>query len=456
MAKEKTIFVCSNCGYESMKWLGKCPDCNSWNTFTEELKKSSTASVMKKSTGISSKNKPKKLDEIESSKTKRLNTKIDELNRVLGGGLVAGSLTLISGDPGIGKSTLLLQTAGSISETYGKVLYVSGEESEEQIKMRADRLQVKSKELYLVSETNLIKVEEHIKEINPVFVIIDSIQTIFSENVTSAPGFVSQVRECTNELMRIGKTLSIPLFIVAHVTKSGELAGPRVLEHMVDTVLYFEGQRTEDIRILRTIKNRFGTTSEIGVFEMEELGLIEVNDSSKLFIEDEAKTTEGTMIVGVMEGTRPVLVQLQSLVQETKIVMPRRTGVGIDIPRLNMILAVIEKKLRIPFYSSDVYVNVVGGLNVNGTSQDLGLAIALISSIKGKELGLKKAIAIGEIGLTGEIRPVNFIERIVNEAKKLGFENVIIPKRNSLKKKPVGINIIEVDNLKEMYDKLFR
>lgn len=455
MAKDKTIYVCSQCGFESPKWLGKCPDCSAWNSFNEEVKKNSAASVMKKSTGISSSNTPKKLSEVVSGETKRFNTGIDELNRVLGGGLVNGSLTLISGDPGIGKSTLLLQTAGKIAKDYGKVLYCSGEESEEQIKMRADRLGIKTDNLYLVSETNLGKVEESIENVKPMFVIIDSIQTLFSENITSAPGSVSQVRECTNDLMRIGKTSGIPLFIVAHVTKSGELAGPRVLEHMVDTVLYFEGQRTEDIRILRTIKNRFGTTSEIGVFEMEEEGLKEVNDSSKLFIEEETSAVEGTMITGVMEGTRPVLAQIQSLVSETRIAIPRRFAVGVDIHRLNMMLAVIEKKLSIPFYASDVYVNVVGGLNITGTTADLGLALSLISSAKGKEIKLKKTLAVGEVGLTGEIRPVSYIERIVNEAAKLGFENVIVPKKNNLKRNS-SINIIEVSNIREAYTKIFK
>lgn len=456
MAKEKTVFVCSQCGFESPKWLGKCPDCGSWNSFTEESKKPIAPSIMKKSTGISSMNIPRKINEIVSGEAQRYNTGIDELNRVLGGGLVKGSLTLISGDPGIGKSTLLLQTAGAIANKYGKVLYISGEESEEQIKMRADRLNIKAEELYLVSETNLTKVEEGINSIKPAFVIADSIQTLFSENVTSAPGSVSQVRECTNELMRIGKTNGIPLFIVAHVTKSGELAGPRVLEHMVDTVLYFEGQRTEDIRILRTIKNRFGTTSEIGVFEMGEEGLKEVRDSSRLFIEEENMNTEGTMITGIMEGTRPVLAQLQCLVSETRLAIPRRFAVGVDIHRLNMMLAVIEKKLRIPFWSSDVYVNVVGGLNITGTTADLGLVLSLISSVKGKEIPLKKVLAIGEVGLTGEIRPVTYLERIVNEASKLGFENIIIPKKNTLKKKPTDIKIIEVGSLKELYDKVLR
>ena len=453
MAKTKTVFVCSQCGFESAKWVGRCPDCSSWNSFTEEVRLPEVKDKMVKSAGVSSKNAPRRIKDITSSEGERYTTGIEELNRVLGGGLVKGSLTLISGDPGIGKSTLLLQCAGNIAKTNGTVLYVSGEESEEQIKMRADRLKVDTEALYIVSETQVSLIDQHIHDLKPVFVIIDSIQTLFSDKLTSAPGSVSQVRECASELMRIGKTMNIPLFIVAHVTKSGELAGPRVLEHMVDTVLYFEGDRTEDIRILRTMKNRFGTTSEIGVFEMKEEGLIEVYDPSKIFLED--APGEGTMVIGIMEGTRALLVQVQSLVAETRIAMPRRNAVGIDIPRLNLILAVLEKKLRIPFYTSDVYVNVVGGLNIEGTGADLGLALSLISSAKGREFPLKRAIAIGELGLTGEIRPISRAEKLVAEGAKLGFTNFIIPAKTQIKKMPEGINVIKVATIKEAYDRLF-
>ncbi|MFB0918223.1 MAG: DNA repair protein RadA [Clostridiaceae bacterium] len=453
MAKTKTIYVCSQCGFESAKWLGKCPDCNSWNSFTEEVKLPEVKDKMVKSAGVSTKNPPRKIKDITSSEGERYGTGMSELDRVLGGGLVKGSLTLISGDPGIGKSTLLLQCAGNIAKNQGTVLYVSGEESEEQIKMRADRLKVTTESLYIVSETQISLIDQHIIDLQPAFVIIDSIQTLFSEKLTSAPGSVSQVRECASELMRIGKTLNIPLFIVAHVTKSGELAGPRVLEHMVDTVLYFEGDRTEDIRILRTMKNRFGTTSEIGVFEMREEGLMEVYDPSRIFLED--APAEGTMVIGIMEGTRAILVQVQSLVAETRIAMPRRTAVGIEIPRLNLILAVLEKKLRIPFYSSDVYVNVVGGLNIEGTGADLGLALSLISSARGREFPIKKAIAIGELGLTGEIRPISKAEKLITEGAKLGFETFIIPSKTKLNKTPPGVKLIKVGTLREAYDKLF-
>ncbi len=453
MARAKSVYVCSQCGFESAKWLGRCPDCNSWNSFTEEVKVAREPAKMVKSKGISARNTPRPMGQIESSVKERLDTGLPELNRVLGGGLIKGSLTLISGDPGIGKSTLLLQCAGAIAKQYGKVLYVSGEESEEQIKMRADRLNITTERLYVVSETQVSMVEEHIRSIDPVFCIIDSIQTLFSDQLSSAPGSVSQVRECASELMRLGKTNQLPLFIVAHVTKSGELAGPRVLEHMVDTVLSFEGERTEDLRILRTVKNRFGTTAEIGVFEMREEGLMEVYDPSRLFLEE--TPGEGTMVIGIMEGTRPILVQVQSLVAETKIVMPRRTAVGLDVTRLNMLLAVLEKKVKVPFYASDVYVNVVGGLHIEGTGGDLGLALSLISSAKSKEMIHPHAVAVGEIGLTGEIRPVSKAERVITEAAKMGFTHAVVSSRQTIRKPPEGIQLIRVATVREAYETLF-
>ena len=456
MAKIKSIFTCQQCGYESPRWLGKCPSCNSWNSFVEEIKNNTTESVRDRviKTMIPE-NAPKSIGTIKSGEKQRMKTNIVELDRVLGGGLVNGSLTLISGDPGIGKSTLLLQTANNIAKKYGKVLYVSGEESEEQIKIRGDRLNVDAKDLYIVSETNLDAVQVYIEELKPVFVIIDSIQTIYKEGVTSAPGSVSQVRECSNHIMRIGKGGNISFFIVAHVTKQGELAGPRVLEHMVDTVLYFEGERTEDFRILRTIKNRFGTTSEIGVFEMRENGLKEIYDPSRIFLEDTNFNQDGSVVIGIMEGTRPILVEIQALVSETKAVMPRRTAIGIDNQRLSLILAVLEKKLRILFFNQDVYVNVVGGLNIEGTTADLGLAIALLSSMKSKRISLPKVMIIGEVGLTGEIRPINSADRLVNEAEKMGFEYVILPNRNLEKINNKGIKIIGVNNLREVINKIF-
>lgn len=454
MAKIKKMFVCNECGYESPKWMGKCPGCNGWNTFTEEVKDESINNF-KRAVTISSGNKPKSITEVKSSEYERLDTGIGELNRVIGGGLVKGSLTLISGDPGIGKSTILLQSASNIAKKYGKVLYVSGEESEEQIKMRAERLKATCNDLYIVSETNIDIIEEHILSMEPTFVIIDSIQTLYKATITSAPGSVSQVRECTNDLMRIGKTKSIPLFIVAHVTKQGELAGPRVLEHMVDTVLYFEGERTQEFRIIRTIKNRFGTTSEIGVFEMRESGLEEVTDASSVFLQEKSMQQEGSVVIGILEGTRPILVEIQALASETKAPMPRRTAVGVDHQRLSLILAVLEKKLKVPFYNNDVYVNVVGGLNVDGTYGDLGIVLALISSVKSREIKLENLLVIGEVGLTGEVRPIAHAEKIINEAVKMGFTNIILPEKNKAKITNKAVNLIGVTTVKEAVSRIF-
>jgi DNA repair protein RadA/Sms len=454
MAKIKSMFVCQQCGYEVPRWLGKCPSCNEWNSFVEEIKDTSVE-VKNISKKIILDNMPRSIGEIQSGEKERLATNLKELDRVLGGGLVKGSLTLISGDPGIGKSTLLLQTSNNIALKYGKVLYVSGEESEEQIKIRGDRLGVVTKDLFIVSETNLDIIEAYINELKPVFVIIDSIQTMFKEGVTSAPGSVSQVKECSNQLMRIGKGNNIPLFIVAHVTKQGELAGPRVLEHMVDTVLYFQGERTEEFRILRTMKNRFGTTSEIGVFEMGEEGLMEIHDPSRMFLEDTSYSQEGSVVIGIMEGTRPILVEVQALVTQTNSPIPRRTAVGVDNQRLSLILAVLEKKLKVAFYNNDVYVNVVGGLNIDGTTADLGIAIALLSSIKNTSVKLNKCVILGEVGLTGEIRSINFSERLSNEAEKMGFEYIVLPERNRGKINNQNIKAIGVNNLREAISKIF-
>ena len=449
MVKSKTKFVCQNCGFENLKYMGKCPNCGKWNTLIEELEEENKNIVK------ISDNNPICINNLKSGQYERYDTGILELNRVLGGGLVKGSLTLISGDPGIGKSTLLLKCAENISQRYGKVIYVSGEESGEQIKIRGDRLLCSSPNLFILSETNLETIEKLIAEDKVSFVIIDSIQTMFSSNLSSAPGSVSQVRECANNLMRIGKSRNIPMFIVAHVTKQGDLAGPRVLEHMVDTVLSFEGERSEEYRILRTVKNRFGTTSEIGVFEMREEGLMEILNPSDAFINNSNENSEGSVIVGIVEGTRPILVEIQALVTESKATFPRRTCVGIELNRLNLILAVLEKKLKLPFYKYDVYVNVVGGLNIEGTYGDLGLAAALISSIKSKEIKLNKLIVTGELGLTGEVRKISHCDRVVNEGEKLGFANIIIPKKNIDRVNNKKINIIAAEDIKEVVKYLF-
>ncbi|QEK11135.1 DNA repair protein RadA [Crassaminicella thermophila] len=450
--KEKTIFVCQNCGYESPKWMGQCV-CGKWNTMVEE--KVVSISQYKKSPTITSSTKPLPIKEIKSGSYDRFDTHIEELNRVLGGGLVKGSLTLISGEPGIGKSTLILQASSIIAKEYGIVLYVSGEESEEQIKMRAERLNAIEDRLMIVSETNVDVIKEYINQLNPVLVIIDSIQTLFKPDLSSAPGSVSQVRECTNQIMYTAKTRDIPIFIVAHVTKTGELAGPRILEHLVDTVLHFTGERTQEFRVIRALKNRFGTTSEIGVFEMKEEGLVEVSNPSEIFLEG-LTDTEGAIVISSLEGTRPLLLEVQALVAPTNLGFARRASIGIDINRLNLILAVLEKKVGVPLMNQDVYVNVVGGLKPEGTSSDLGVALAIYSSMRGLSIHTTTTIAIGEIGLTGELRPVSNIEKMIKEAGKMGFKKCILPKKSTKKiQLNESIQLVGANSLKEAIDYMF-
>ena len=342
-----------------------------------------------------------------------------------------------------------MQAGSAIADKYGKILYVSGEESEEQIRMRGERLNSLSDNLYVVSETNMDVIEKYIKEYKPVFVIIDSIQTLFKEDLSSAPGSVSQVKECANNLMRIGKSKNIPMFIVAHVTKQGELAGPRVLEHMVDTVLHFEGDRTQEFRILRALKNRFGTTSEIGVFEMREEGLVEINNPSAMFLESLTPKAEGAVVVATFEGTRPLLVEIQALVAPAASGFPRRTSIGIDLNRLNLIIAVLEKKIGLPLMNKDIYVNVVGGLKLEGTSADLGVAIAIYSSMRGISIQTKEMIAMGEISLTGDLRPISNLEKMMKEAEKMGFINCIIPQKNKPRFEETSMKYKGVNTLKE-------
>ncbi|ABW18019.1 DNA repair protein RadA [Alkaliphilus oremlandii] len=452
MAKIKSKFVCQECGYESVKWLGKCPGCNNWNTMEEEMLESKKD--FKRSPTIVSQSKPQPIKEVKSGAYERYDTQINELNRVLGGGLVKGSLTLITGEPGIGKSTLILQASSTIANRYGKTLYVSGEESEEQIKMRGERLNSLSDDLYIVSETNVDVIEKYIEEYAPVFIIIDSIQTLFKEDLSSAPGSVSQVKECANNLMRIGKSKNIPMFIVAHVTKQGELAGPRVLEHMVDTVLHFEGERTQEFRILRALKNRFGTTSEIGVFEMREEGLVEVSNPSAMFLESLSTEAEGAIVVVTVEGTRPLLVEIQALVAPTNAGFPRRAAVGIDINRLNLIIAVLEKKIGLPLMNQDIYVNVVGGLKLEGTSADLGVAMAIYSSMRGIPIASRAMVVMGEISLTGELRPISHLEKMLKEAEKMGFTRSVIPQKNKFKFDGIHMKCKGVDTLKDALEML--
>ncbi|SET72916.1 DNA repair protein RadA/Sms [Natronincola peptidivorans] len=451
MGKTKSKFICQQCGYESAKWMGRCPGCEQWNTMEEEL--ALEKKDFKRSPTIASSTKPQLIKSIKLGSYERYDTEIKELNRVLGGGLVKGSLTLISGEPGIGKSTLILQASSRIAEKYGTVLYVSGEESEEQISMRGERLNALADTLYIVSETNIDVIEKYISDLKPAFVLIDSVQTLFKQELTSAPGSVSQIKECVNNLMRIGKSNNIPMFLVAHVTKQGELAGPRVLEHMVDTVLHFEGERTQEFRILRALKNRFGTTSEIGVFEMAQEGLIEVSNPSAIFLESLNSEAEGSIVIATVEGTRPLLVEIQALVTPTNAGFPRRTAVGIDMNRLNLIIAVLEKKIGLPLMNQDIYINVVGGLKLEGTSADLGVAMAIYSSTRGIALPSKNMMAIGEISLTGDLRPVSYTEKMIKEAEKMGFQTCIIPERNKGKLETLaGLNINGVKTLREAFD----
>lgn len=443
MAKERIVFVCQECGYESLKWLGRCPGCSQWNTMVEEVidKKLKTISPGEKNS------KPIPIDDIDPVLESRQSSGFGELDRVLGGGIVNGSVVLVGGDPGIGKSTLLLQLASKIAPGL-KVLYVSGEESVKQIKLRADRLGICHHNLLVLAETDLDHIVHQIERLMPRLVIIDSIQTVYVPALTSAPGSVSQVREATGRLIRLAKTLSIPTFIVGHVTKQGALAGPRVLEHMVDTVLYFEGDRYQTYRVIRAVKNRFGSTNEIGVFEMKDMGLVEVPNPSRLMIEGRPVGVPGTVVVCSMKGTRPMLVELQALITASNINMPRRMATGIDYNRLSMLLAVMEKRVGMQLQVQDAYVNVVGGLKLDEPAVDLGIVIAVASSFRNCPVD-EHMVFIGEVGLTGEVRAVNSIEKRITEAKKLGFGSCMIPADNEKQLRDMGIKIIGVRNLAE-------
>lgn len=442
MAKKgKTVFVCQECGYESPKWMGQCI-CGAWNTMVEEkVIETSETDPRRRSSALRSpltaepgtagvRAKATKLSQVKSGAHTRLDTGIRELNRVLGGGLVKGSLTLISGEPGIGKSTLIIQAASKLAQSYGTVLYVTGEESEEQIKMRADRVCAGTLDnLYLLAETNMEQILLAAESLKPSFLIIDSIQTMYSEELESAPGSVSQVRICGNMLMRLGKVSQLPVFIVAHVTKSGDLAGPKIVEHLVDCVLNFSGERNQELRILRSFKNRYGTTSEIGAFEMAEEGLVEIENLSKSFLEGLEDGAEGAMATAVYEGTRPLLLEVQALTSPTNIGFARRTAVGVELPRLNIILAVLDRKAGLSLINQDVYVNVVGGLKPDGTSIDLAVALAIYSTYK-RIPGSGTTLAVGEIGLTGDLRSIPHADKIVGEAIRMGFKRIILPTKN--------------------------
>ena len=448
MAKAKTIFVCSNCGYESAKWLGKCPACNEWNSFYEEKVAGSSGNTSSSNKSNKEKAVPRKLKEVEGIETARTSTGIGELDRVLGGGLVKGSLVLVGGEPGIGKSTLILQLCDKVKGE-GKVLYVSGEESAEQVKIRADRLNINNDDLMFLGETNIDSIEDAIISINPKLVIIDSIQTMYSEEITSAAGTVSQVREITTRIMRMCKDNGITTIIIGHVTKDGNIAGPRVLEHMVDTVLYIEGERYFSYRILRGVKNRFGSTNEVGMFEMKNEGMVEITNPSSILISERNDNPAGSVIVASMEGTRPLLIELQALTTPSVFGIPKRTANGIDYNRLAVLIAVIEKRAGIGLGTQDVYLNVVSGIRIAEPAVDLGVVLACTSSYKNVSIP-QDVVAIGEVGLTGEVRAVNMIEKRLKEAERLGFKKCIIPESNKkLLKENFKLDIIGVRNINE-------
>jgi DNA repair protein RadA/Sms len=453
MAKTKVKFICQSCGYESPKWMGKCPGCGEWNKMTEEILKPVSPHKAVFAHSSQTLQKPSPITTIETTQEPRIFTKSKEFNRVLGSGIVKGSLVLIGGDPGIGKSTLLLQISSQLAENGNDVLYISGEESVKQTKLRADRLGVKAPKLFVLSETDLSFISRAIEETNPAFVVVDSIQTVFHSELSSAPGSVSQVRESTAELMRIAKTKGIAIFIVGHVTKEGSIAGPRILEHMVDTVLYFEGERHHTYRILRAVKNRFGSTNEMGIFEMKEEGLEEVLNPSEIFLEERSKGAAGSTVVASMEGTRPVLVEIQALISPTSFGNPRRMATGIDHNRVPLLMAVLEKRVGLLLQNQDAYLKVAGGVKLDEPAIDLAIAVSIASSFKDAPPKPTDVI-IGEVGLTGEVRRVSRIEQRVTEAAKLGFKRAIIPEANiGGWNPPDDIEIIGVKNVAEALHK---
>ncbi len=428
MAKKGTVFVCQACGYDTPRWLGKCPGCGQWNTMVEETIKKDTSQQRGLNLGLSTQSKPCPIDEVILEEMPRITTGSQELDRVLGGGLISGSMVLIVGDPGIGKSSLTLKVCANEAGLGRRVLYVTGEESVQQVRMRADRIGAIEKSLMVVSETNLETIEKHVLDLKPEVLVIDSIQTVFRPDVQSAPGSVSQVRECAVELLRVAKTNGIATFVVGHVTKDGTLAGPRVLEHIVDTVLYFEGGNNAEFRLLRAIKNRFGSTNEIGVFEMRDVGLVDVSDASKIFL-SEKQEDNGSIIVPTVEGTRPLLVEIQALVAKTPYVPPKRISDSVDLKRLQLLLAVLEKKVHLAMGGCDVFVKAAGGIRIDEPAADLGICVAMASSFAGRSLR-PATVAFGEVGLAGEIRAVSQAENRVREAKRLGFKSVVLPQKN--------------------------
>lgn len=449
MAKLKQVYICQECGYESGKWMGKCPSCNEWGSLVEEVVEAKKPSLTAPSSRGAASSAPVKLRDVKIENETRTTTGMKELDRVLGGGIVKGSLILVGGDPGIGKSTLLLQICEELGNQNRQVLYISGEESVAQIKMRGERLNVHTENLNLLAETNMSFIEAHIKNTKPDLIILDSIQTVYCDDITSAPGSVSQVREATHKLMNLGKGYGITIMIVGHVTKEGALAGPRVLEHMVDTVLYFEGERHASFRILRAVKNRFGSTNEIGVFEMQDVGLKEVLNPSEIMLAGRPMDVAGSLVSCSLEGTRPMLIEVQALASFTSFGMPRRTATGIDYNRMVILIAVLEKRAGLDMGNYDVYVNLAGGMRINEPSLDLAAALAIASSFRNTPID-PHTVVFGEVGLTGEIRGVAMAEKRVVEAAKLGFKTCIMPKAN-VEKLPFikGIKVIGVSHIGE-------
>ena len=450
MAKPRTTYVCQNCDYSSPRYLGRCPNCGEWNTMVEEVVTPAAAKPQStRTTASGERSHPQLMSEIKHSTESRTKTQMEELNRVLGGGIVPGSLILIGGDPGIGKSTLLLQVSGQLSQTGGKVLYVSGEESASQIKMRADRLVVNSDHLYLYPETDMASIRANIEQMKPDYVVIDSVQTMQAPGIESAIGSVSQIRAVTGELMQIAKTNGITIFVVGHVTKGGAIAGPKILEHMVDTVLYFEGDLHHTYRILRAVKNRFGSTNELGIFEMREGGLYEVANPSEIFLEERLKDATGSAIVVSMEGTRPILVEVQALITPSVFGNAQRTSSGLDRNRVSLLMAVLEKRANLMLQNQDAFLKAAGGVRLDEPAIDLAIALSIASSYRDTATQPTDCF-VGEVGLTGEIRRVNRIEQRVAEAKKLGFKRIFIPKNNLQGWTPdPGIDVVGVSTLRQ-------
>ena len=452
MAKQKTIFVCQNCGYKAPKWLGRCPDCNAWNSFVEELAEIGHRDTERRQSAL---DKPQRIDTVTTDTEARHKTGLREFDRTLGGGVVPGSLVLIGGDPGIGKSTLILQIAQRLAQHRLKTLYISGEESVQQIKMRANRLSANSPELYLLTGTCLEDVIERLEDLAPRLVVIDSIQTIFTESLSSAPGSIGQVREVTSRLMNLAKSSGRAIFLIGHVTKDGAIAGPKVLEHLVDTVLYFEGDGSHMYRILRAVKNRYGPTNEIGVFEMLDSGLQEVRNPSNIFLEERDNDVSGSIVISCMEGSRPLLVEMQALVCNSYLAMPRRTTIGVDPNRVSVLVAVLAKRGGVALSDKDIFINVAGGIKIGEPAIDLGIIATTASSFLNKPIP-RNTVTFGEVGLSGEIRGVSHTELRLKEAVKLGFSRCLLSKKSikTLKGK-IDMELIGVSSVTELLEVLF-